>query len=128
MIELRDDMLEFSFPSVHPSAHLSIGCLRTLRIPDDDRTHHLPPGRGRSTLRHVDDCPRALPARWLEHGGVMLPMYQAEAMWIHFRCGQDDERGVRYPFAVRVAAGKINAVTGQQWTSRLHEDPQDYVV
>ena len=28
---------------------------RTLRIPDDDRTHHLPPGLGAFALRHVDD-------------------------------------------------------------------------
>src|SRR5262245_8276423 len=111
MIELRKDALEFSFPSVHQSARLSIDCQRTLRIPDDARTYFLPPGLGRFPLRHVDDFPRAVPAMWLEHGGVMLPMYQAEAMWINFRCEYDDERGVPYPFAVRIAAGKINAVT-----------------
>jgi hypothetical protein len=76
----------------------------------------------------VDDFQRAVPAKWLEHGGVMLPMYQAEAVWICFDGRYDRERDVSYPFAVRIAAGKINAVTGQQWTSGLHEDPQDYVV
>ena len=128
MIELRGDALAFSFPSVHPSARLSIDCQRTLRIPDDDRAYHLPPGLGRFPLRHVDDFQRTVPAKWLEHGGVMLPMYQAEAMWIHFDGMYDEARRTRYPFAVRIAAGKINAVTGQQWTSGMHEDPQDYVV
>ena len=128
MIELRHDALEFSFPSVHRSARLSIDCQRTLRIPDDDRTYHLPPGLGRFPLRHVDDVHRTVPTKWLEHGGVILPMYQAEAMWINFDSEYDAERDVPYPFAVRIAAGKINAVTGQQWTNQLHADPQDYLV
>jgi hypothetical protein len=128
MIELKDDSLDFSFRDVHPSAKLSIDFQRTLRIPDDDKTYALPPGLGMFPLRHVDDHPTTVPAKWLEHGGVMLPMYQAEAMWVHFHAGYDLERGVAYPFAVKIAAGKIDAVTGQQWTKGLHEEPQDYVV
>ena len=40
----------------------------------------------------------------------------------------DEERGVQYPFVLKVAAGKINAVTGDQWTDGIHCEPQDYVV
>lgn len=128
MIELQHDRLQFSFPDVHESARVTIDFKRTLRIPDDDRTYPLPPGLGSFPLRHVDDGTEHVPAGWMTHGGVMLPMYQAEAMWIAFSAGHDDERGVAYPFAIRIAAGKINAVTGQQWTHGLHEAPQDYVV
>lgn len=128
MIELQHDRLQFSFPDVHESATVTLEFQRTLRIPDDDKTHHLPPGLGTFPLRHVDDGSEQVPAEWLTHGGVMLPMYQAEAMWIRFSAGYDHERDVQYPFAIRIAAGKINAVTGQQWTPGLHEDPQDYVV
>lgn len=127
MIELQHDHLQFSFPDVHGSARLVIDFKRTLRIPDDDRVHRLPPGLGRFPLRHVDDAAGKAPASWLERGGVMLPMYQAEALWIRFEPGHDPRRGT-YPFAIRVAAGKVNAVTGQQWTAGLHESPQDYVV
>jgi hypothetical protein len=49
-------------------------------------------------------------------------------MWLRFEPHSDWDRGSAYPFAIRVAAGKINAVTGQQWTNGLHEDPQDYMV
>ena len=56
----------------------------------------------------------------MEHGGVFLPMYQAEAMWINFRCA--------YPMAVKIAAGKVNAVTGEAWKEGLGNDPQDYLV
>jgi hypothetical protein len=128
MIELQRDRLHFSFPEMHPSASVTLEFQRTLRIPDDNRTHRLPPGLGAFALRHVDDGSENVPTEWLTRGGVMLPMYQAEAMWIRFSAGHDFEREFAYPFAIRVAAGKINAVTGQQWTDGLHEDPQDYVV
>lgn len=128
MIELHNDRLAFSFPDVHPSAKFDITFQRTLRIPDDDKTYPLPPGLGAFPLKHVDDCADSVPPDWLEHGGVMLPMYQSEAMWLNFSAGFDDERQVSYPFAVKVATGKIDAVTGKDWSNGLHRGPQDYMV
>jgi hypothetical protein len=128
MIELRQDALVFRFAEVHPSASVTVDFQRTLRIPDDGRTYHLPPGLGRFPLRHVDDFASRVPADWVAHGGVMLPMYQAEAMWLNFRCGFDSEREASYPFALKVATGKVNAVTGQSWSESLHRRPQDYLV
>ena len=128
MIELHHDTLAFSFPDVHPSAKLTIMFQRTLRIPDDEKTYPLPPGLGPFPLRHVDDFADNVPPAWLEHGGVMLPMYQSEAMWLNFSAGYDDERGVSYPFAIKVAPGKIDAVTGKDWSNGLHRGPQDYMV
>jgi len=93
-----------------------------LRIPDDNREYPLPPGLGDFPLAHVDDYADRLPASWRTHGGVFLPMYQAEALWINFN-GFDD-----YPFAVKIAAGKIDAVTGEPWSPKLSDDPQNYVV
>lgn len=119
MIELSHDALYFRFPEVHEDAEMSIDFQRTLRIPDDDKVHYLPPGLGSFPLRHVDDFARRVPAAWVRHGGVMLPMYQSEAMWVHF--------SGRYPCAVKIAAGKINAVSGEDWRDGLHRDPQDYV-
>lgn len=55
-------------------------------------------------------------------------MYQAEALWINFSSGIGFRRGTRYPFAVKIAAGKINAVTGDKWGNGLVKDPQDYLV
>ena len=119
-IELRDNQLVFRFPEVHEEAELGIEFQRTLRIPDDNREHYLPPGLGRFPLSRVDDYPDNLPETWSEHGGVFLPMYQAEALWINFRAD--------YPMAVKIAAGKVNAVTGETWEEGLTEMPQDYVV
>jgi hypothetical protein len=121
MIELRDKSLLFSFPEVHADARLEVVFQRTLRIPDDGKSYPLPPGLGRFPLYHVDDFAPRLPDDWVRHGGVMLPMYQAEALWINFRSP------VGYPFAVKVATGKINAVTGESWRDGLNRGPQDYV-
>ena len=46
MIYLKDDKLTISFPELHPNAGVSIDLQRTLRLPDDGDTHHLPPGLG----------------------------------------------------------------------------------
>jgi len=128
MIELKSDQLVFSFPEVHPQAKLHIEFQRTLRIPDDGKTYPLPPGLGRFPLRHVDDHAGDVPPAWLEHGGVMLPMYQAEALWIRFSSTYLDDRHTSYPFAIKVATGKICAVSGKQWKDGLGGRPQDYVI
>ena len=122
MITLEDNQLTIQFPNVHAHARLEIEFQRTLRIPDDDTVYSLPPGLGTFPLKHVDDNADRVPEAWARHGGVMLPMYQSEALWINFsgRSG--------YPFAIKVATGKINAVTGAPWADGLHRSPQDYVV
>lgn len=128
MIELKNDRLVFSFPEVHKNAQLTIEFERTLRIPDDGDTYGLPPGLGAFPLRHVDDFAGNVPAPWLQRGGVMLPMYQSEALWLNFSGNYVADRGVEYPFAIKVATGKIDAVTGKDWSNDLHEKPQDYMV
>lgn len=121
MIELQNHTLRFSFPEIHRDAHCSVSFIRTFRIPDDDRTYPLPPGFSRFPLRHVDDCAADLPDSWGRHGGVFLPMYQSEAMWLSFSGD--------YPIAVRIAAGKVSALTGAPWQDQLSEGPdQDYLV
>jgi len=127
MIELKNDSLVFSFPEVHPDAELTLSFQRTLRIPDNDDVYPLPPGLGSFPLRHVDDFAARLPSSWEEHGGVMMPMYQAEAMWINFSSKYVDGRGT-YCFVVKIATGKVNAVTGEDWQDGINRDPQDYLV
>lgn len=120
-IYLDGNQLTFDFTSYHPQARISIDFQRTLRIPDDGKRYPLPPGCGAFPLRHVEDYGSRLPESWVRRGGVLFPMYQAEAMWVHFSSGA-------YPFAIKIASGKINTVTGEGWSVGLNRDPQDYVV
>lgn len=92
---------------------------RTLRIPETG-LHPLPPGLGRFPLRRVADYPDTAPADWLARGGVMLPIYQREAMWLSFSAEE--------PAALQVGVGKVCAVSGLPWIDRLVGDPQNYVV
>jgi hypothetical protein len=95
---------------------------RTLRIPDDGQSYPLPPGLGAFPLRRIEDHASRVPAEWAARGGVLLPMYQREALWICFQ-GQGWK-----PRAVKVGVGKICALTGAPWSDSLHATPQDYLV
>ena len=91
---------------------------RTLRIPETG-LHPLPPGLGRFPLRRVADYPDTAPTEWLSRGGVMLPIYQREAMWLSFHASE--------PTALQVGVGKVCAVSGLPWIEHLTGDPQNYV-
>ncbi|WP_151774021.1 hypothetical protein [Streptomyces abyssomicinicus] len=93
--------------------------IRTLRLPETG-THALPPGLGSFPLRRVEDFPGTVPAEWLARGGVMLPVYLREAMWLHFG-------GTSRPAALQVGVGKVCAVSGKPWSGRLSSKPQNYL-
>ena len=101
-------------------ARVSISFQRTLRLPADGKTYPLPPGLGRFPLRPVDLFARRLPASWSERGGLLMPMYQAEALWLNFEAN--------YPWALKVSTGLTNALTGSSWHPGLQRHPQDYLV
>ena len=127
MPTLEHNRLVFRFPQIEKEASFSIDFQRTLRIPDSDETYPLPPGLGSFPLRHVEDHKDKLPVQTTSRGGVILPMWQAEATWLNFS-NQGPGWDLDFPVAIKVAAGKINAVTGEAWRTGLHRDPQDYMV
>jgi hypothetical protein len=108
--------------SLRIGADFSVSFQRTLRIPDDGNDYPLPPGLGRFPICRVEDYEARVPEHWRERGGVFIPMYQREAMWLDFSAKP------WRPIAVKVAIGKINAITGKAWEQNLHAHPQDYLV
>ncbi len=109
--------------TLHLGPNLQITFQRTLRIPDDGKAYPLPPGLGNFPIRRVDDYLDRVPSDWREHGGVFIPMYQREAMWLCFTPLEHWR-----PTALKVAVGKVCAITGDPWNEDLCGDPQDYVV
>ena len=99
---------------------VAVRFIRTLRLPETG-THPLPPGLGEFPVRRVADFPDTAPAEWRARGGVMLPVYLREAMWLSFA-------GTAEPAALQVGVGKVCAVSGKPWSDRLSRDPQNYVV
>jgi hypothetical protein len=98
---------------------VSVRFVRTLRLPETG-THALPPGLGEFPVRSVADHPDTVPEQWRVRGGVMLPVYLREAMWLSF--------GAAEPAALQVGVGKVCAVSGEPWRNRLARGPQNYVV
>jgi len=101
--------------------HMRITFHRTLRLPEDGKTYPLPPSLGVFPVKRVDDYADRVPASWRDRGGVFVPLYQHEALWIQF------EKLTHKPCAVKVGVGKVNAITGGPWRDSLNIN-QDYVV
>lgn len=108
--------------AVRIGERFSVSFQRTLRIPDDGRTYPLPPGLGAFPLLRVKDCEDRLPRKWVRRGGVVIPMYQREALWLAFEAARWK------PNAVKVAVGGVDAISGGPHVPRLHSAPQDYLV
>ncbi len=99
---------------------VTVRFIRTLRLPETG-THPLPPGLGEFPVRRVADYADRVPEAWRARGGVMLPVYLREAMWLSFA-------GTSEPAALQVGVGKVCAVSGRPWSDRPARGPQNYVV
>ncbi|MBI5843314.1 MAG: hypothetical protein HZB23_01445 [Deltaproteobacteria bacterium] len=128
MVELGSDVLFFRFPLVHPEARLLVGFTRALRTPEDDGYHPQPPTFGRLPLCHVEDFAARLPEAWKAHGGAMLPIRPEEAVNIQFYSQPLPCSDLAWPFAVKVATGKVNALSGGEWNEEISAGVQDYLV
>jgi hypothetical protein len=102
--------------------HFRVSFQRTLRIPEDGKIYPLPPGLGRFPIRRVEDFADRVPESWRAHGGVFIPMYQREALWLGFQ-GADWR-----PNAVKIGIGMINAISGHPWNQSLSRGTEDYLV
>ncbi|KAK5659860.1 hypothetical protein OQA88_13323 [Cercophora sp. LCS_1] len=89
------------------SDEMVISFMRTVRIPEDNKIYKLPPSLGNFPLFDVRPFSERLPASMATQGGIFLPMYQLEAMWINFQC----KKGRR--FVVRPYLGGVNGTTGE---------------
>lgn len=102
--------------------HTIISFNRTLRIPEDGRRYNLPAGFGRLPIVRVEDFGDRVPKKWRDEGGLIIPLYQREALFLEFK-------GVRWrPTISKVSVGRVNAITGKIHDLRLKQGRQDYVV
>lgn len=115
-------MARIKHDRVYIGDRFSVSFRRTLRIPDDGKTYPLPPGLGAFPLHRVDDFLDHVPDAWREHGGVFLPMYQREALWLGF------DSAPWKPNAVKIAVGHVNIVSGKALSMNLSDGVQDYMV
>ncbi|KAL9647986.1 hypothetical protein ABK040_016677 [Willaertia magna] len=123
-IKTENNQLTFYNPNDEENDYLIVTFHRTLRIPDDDNIYPLPPSLGSFPIKRVDDYLNKVPEHWKEHGGVFIPLYQREALWLEFL-----NLSEQHPHALKVAVGKVNALSGESWDESLKErEVQDYCI
>ena len=108
------------FLKLEVDRNLHIQFHRTVRMPDDNRLHQLPPSLGVFPLYNVSAFSDRLPGSIAKSGGVFLPMWQREAMWIQLESSDSEAM-----YAVRVNVGQVNAISGLTLEEKSRK--QDYV-
>eukprot|EP01099_Mayorella_cantabrigiensis_P004000 TRINITY_DN3000_c0_g1_i1.p1 TRINITY_DN3000_c0_g1~~TRINITY_DN3000_c0_g1_i1.p1 ORF type:complete len:391 (-),score=44.74 TRINITY_DN3000_c0_g1_i1:344-1516(-) len=63
-----------------------------------------------------------VPKKITEQGGLILPMFQSEALCLRF------ESKVDAPIALKIALEETNLITNEVWNKNLVASPQDYLV
>ncbi|CVK91361.1 uncharacterized protein FMAN_09498 [Fusarium mangiferae] len=84
---------------------LTITFRRTIRVPDNKNTSGLPPDQGAFPLFKIQDYARTFPLSMAQKGGMFIPMYQREALWIKFESTKT--------YAIRIHVGNVNIVSGE---------------
>ncbi|KIV92177.1 polyubiquitin [Exophiala mesophila] len=107
---------------------LQIYFMRTVRVEANEKNHKPPIGLGTFPLLNTQPYRDQLPPGVAAKGGLFLPMYEMEAMWMSFECKVNEK------FAIRPFLGGVNGISGQSFVSRLHSsesitsDKQDYII
>ncbi|KAI1456079.1 hypothetical protein F4805DRAFT_468314 [Annulohypoxylon moriforme] len=106
---VKDDGINVRFvpdvPGTYHEQDLDISFRRTIRVPDNAGESKLPPDLGQFPLFKVRDYAHRLPPEMTAKGGVFMPMYQKEAMWINFEA--------KSPFTIKIYAGGVNVISGE---------------
>ncbi|KAK0509728.1 hypothetical protein JMJ35_008122 [Cladonia borealis] len=93
--------------------HILIHLMRTIRMPRDEKVYSHPPGLGSFPLYDMQPFESRLLADLATRGGIFLPMYHREAMWISFDCPFPKN------YAIRPYLGGINGISGEPTRKRL---------
>jgi hypothetical protein len=125
MVELRgeggrDPQSGFTVHRAIGLGRVWVTLAKALRVPAGWSHDHAFAG-GRFPLYRVADLADRAPASWRARGGVVVPMYQREALALHF------EPVPWRHHAVKVAVDGVDAVTGQPSSEGLDTAPQNYL-
>ena len=110
---------EFGGSEISIGGLVDITFQRTLRV-SESGLNGLPPGLGTFSLRSVESLGDRATATMIERGGVVMPIYQREAMWLSF--------DANVPVAIQIATGLRCAITGDKLEKRLRHRKQNFLV
>ncbi len=90
------------------------------RPPDDAKIYVFSARLEELPLCPASDFPDTLPASWLKQSNFLMSMKPNDPFSIRFTAN--------YPFAVKVAVGNLDAMTGEPSISGLQKEPRNYFV
>ena len=99
--------------------------LRLQRVPEDGKSYPLPAYFGSYPLLNVETFSNRLPLHMRKKGGLFIPMFQREALFLDFI---DPDGKILFRLLICIAAGSINAISGKEPQSQVSEGEQDYIV
>ncbi|TAQ90814.1 hypothetical protein B7494_g887 [Chlorociboria aeruginascens] len=102
-----------NFPCIHVSDSLAISFHRTVRIPDDGGSYPAPNSLGALPLLPVSKIKDKLPRDAVEKGGIVVPLYDIEAMKINFHVYGSNMFAPEAKYAIRVFIGGVNGLSGE---------------
>ncbi len=118
-VVVNDKMVIVDFTkTMGPEAVLGIELIKTTRVPEDGKEYGLPPNLGAiEALLARDANKRFAKPEWLARDTILAPVEHTQAMWINFtnpqRLGGYHGANASYPFAMIIATGKLNAISGE---------------
>eukprot|EP00013_Stygamoeba_regulata_P002786 CAMPEP_0177644212 /NCGR_PEP_ID=MMETSP0447-20121125/8562_1 /TAXON_ID=0 /ORGANISM="Stygamoeba regulata, Strain BSH-02190019" /LENGTH=1023 /DNA_ID=CAMNT_0019146547 /DNA_START=119 /DNA_END=3190 /DNA_ORIENTATION=+ len=112
-----DDKLRFSQDFC---IQLKRGLRYPSKAPADNKPIPTPAPVGDLKSLKVADYAENIPEDVSRLGGLLLPMYQSESLWLCLSAA--------CPHAVRVGVDGLNCLTGKKWTKALDSTEQDFFV
>ncbi|KAJ9617244.1 hypothetical protein H2200_000965 [Cladophialophora chaetospira] len=133
-LELKHDRVQDAirvYNGTDDSPSIMVSFHRTVRIPESRKDYPLPPALGQFPLFGAHQFSEQLPPAMAARAGVLLPMYQREAMWLSFASCSTSK------FVVRPFVGGVNTISGEAMVCNMNSlirrinaplQNQDYVV
>lgn len=126
-VKLFEHSIISSFPDFHPEANLEIGFQRNFRIQNDRNDFEELPGMGWFPIEYAGDHLDHIPENWSKND-IVIPMYQSEALSIHFHSQFIEDRNTEYPFAVQLTINRVDAISGDNYKDSLINQPKNFFI
>jgi len=137
-VRMYKDATKLTVLDEYDDSSIEISLNRTLRVPEDGTVYNHPALFGPFPLLNVDLLRDKLPDTMARKSGLLISMFQREALSVGFqsaprgpiknRKAAPYRRSYDRAFAIKVLAGSVNVVSGSLGDSRGQPEDQDYVV
>lgn len=135
-VSLRNNQLHIRDTYLNTNTNISLG--RTLRLPEDGNEYNLPALFGQFPLVNVDFLPKKMPKAIVQKSGVVIPMYQREAISITIDSARHQmhetswtferpRKPTNEDFAIRIFSGGVNVISGLPVNKARSTNEQDYI-